>query len=187
MTYGGIIFHSDDYIALAISHPGEIVKLYWWLKVPSYIIRITYCTDHKSYGWDSLVIQMTCGCSDVCGNRQYWFELVCGLALKGHQANDKGRRVFTESSEANAVHPMKSLRWRHNESDGGSNHQPHDCLLNRLFRRRSKETSKLRVTGLCVGNSPVTGEFPAQRASNAENVSIWWRHHDMLTVLSFFL
>ena len=27
------------------------------------------------------------------------------------------------------------------------------------------------------GNSPVTGEFPAQRASNAENVSIWWCHH----------
>ena len=58
-----------------------------------------------------------------------------------------------------------------------SNHQPHDCLLNHLFRRRSKKTSKLRVAGLCVGNSPVTGEFPAQRASNAENVSIWWRHH----------
>ena len=33
------------------------------------------------------------------------------------------------------------------------------------------------VTGLCEGNSPVTGEFPAQRTSNAENVSIWWRHH----------
>ena len=41
-----------------------------------------------------------------------------------------------------------------------------------------KKTSKLRVTGLCVGNSPGTGEFPAQMASNAENVSIWWRHHD---------
>ena len=39
-------------------------------------------------------------------------------------------------------------------------------------RRRSKKTSKLRVTGLCVGNSAVTGEIPAQRASNAENVSI---------------
>ena len=39
--------------------------------------------------------------------------------------------------------------------------------------------SKLRVTGLCVGNSPVTGEFPALRASNAENVSIWWRHHGL--------
>ena len=29
-----------------------------------------------------------------------------------------------------------------------------------------------------AGNSPVTGEFPAQMASNAENVSIWWRHYD---------
>ena len=71
-----------------------------------------------------------------------------------------------------------SLQWRHNDHDGVSNHQPHDCLLNRLFRRRSKKTSKLRVTGLCAGNSPVPGEFPAQRASTAENVSIWWRHHD---------
>ena len=72
--------------------------------------------------------------------------------------------------------PAKSLRWRHNEHDGVSNHQPHGCLLNRLFRRISKKTSKLRVTGLCAGNSPGTGEFPAQRDSYAENVSIWWRH-----------
>ena len=70
-----------------------------------------------------------------------------------------------------------SLRWRHNHHDSVSNHQPHDCLLNRLFIRRSKKTSKLRVTGLCAGNSPGTGEFPAQKASNAENASIWWRHH----------
>ena len=52
-----------------------------------------------------------------------------------------------------------------------------DCLLNRLFRRRSKKTSKLRVTGLCKGNLPVTGEFYAQRASKAEYASISWRHH----------
>ena len=69
-----------------------------------------------------------------------------------------------------------SLRWRHNGCDSVSNHQPHDCLLNRLFRHRSKKTSKFRTTGLCAGNSPGTGEFPAQRASYAENVSIWWRH-----------
>ena len=69
--------------------------------------------------------------------------------------------------------------WRHNVHNGVSNHQPRDCLLNHLFRRRSKKTWKLRVTGLCVGNSPGTGEFPAQMASNAENVSIWWRHHVM--------
>ena len=48
--------------------------------------------------------------------------------------------------------------------------------LNRLFWRKSKKISKLRVTGLFAGISPVTGEFPAQMNSNAENVSIWWCH-----------
>ena len=65
---------------------------------------------------------------------------------------------------------MITLQWRHNGRDGVSNHKPHGCLLNCLFRRRSKKTSKFRVTGLCAGNSPET--------SNAENVSIWWRHHE---------
>ena len=50
-----------------------------------------------------------------------------------------------------------------------------------FIRVQIKETSKLRVTGLCAGNSPGTGEFPAQMASNAENVSIWWRHHAVRT------
>ena len=47
---------------------------------------------------------------------------------------------------------------------------------------RSKKTSKLRVTGLCEVNSPVTGEFTTQRASNAANVSIWWRHHGVMSM-----
>ena len=72
----------------------------------------------------------------------------------------------------------RTLRRRHNGCHGVSNHQRLDCLLKRLFRPRSKKTSKLRVTGLCVGNSPVTDEFPTQRASYAEYVSIWWRPHD---------
>ena len=76
--------------------------------------------------------------------------------------------VFTESDF--------TLQWCHNGCSSVSNHQLHHCLLNPLFRRRSKKPSKLCVTGLCAGNSPVTGEFPAQMASDAENVSIWWRH-----------
>ena len=44
-----------------------------------------------------------------------------------------------------------------------------------FIQAQIKKTSELRATGLCAGNSPVTGEFPAQMASNAENVSIWWR------------
>ena len=50
-----------------------------------------------------------------------------------------------------------TLYWRHNADVimlALSNHQSHGCLLNRLFRRRSKKTSKFRVTGLCAGNSP---------------------------------
>ena len=74
--------------------------------------------------------------------------------------------------------PLLSLQCRHDDRDGVSNHWRLDCWLKRLFRRTSKKTSKLRFTGLCDGNSTATGEFPAQKASNAENFSIWWRHHD---------
>ena len=56
--------------------------------------------------------------------------------------------------------PQSALWWRHNDHAGVSNHQPHGCLLNRLFRRRSKKTSKLCVTGLCAGNSPGPVNFP---------------------------
>ena len=70
-----------------------------------------------------------------------------------------------------------SLRWRYNGREGVSNRHPRDYLLNRIFRRRSKKTSKPSA-----GNSPGTGEFPAQMASNAENVSIWWHHHVSMIV-----
>ena len=57
-----------------------------------------------------------------------------------------------------------ALRWRHNGRDGISNHRPRDCLLNRLFRPRSKNRW-----------------IPCTIASNAENVSIWWRHDGIWT------
>ena len=72
-----------------------------------------------------------------------------------------------------------TLQWRHNERRRVSNHQFLECLLNRLFRRRSKKTPKFSVNGLCEGNLPMTGEFLAQRARYAENISICWRHHDV--------
>ena len=54
------------------------------------------------------------------------------------------------------------LQWRHNESDGVSNHWRLYCFLSRLFRRRSKKTSKLHGTGLCEGYPPVIGGFPSK-------------------------
>ena len=70
---------------------------------------------------------------------------------------------ITKGHESSGATFCNTLRWRHNGRDSVSNHQPHDCLLNRLFRHRSKKTSKLRVTGLCAGihrgpvNSPHKG------------------------------
>ena len=72
------------------------------------------------------------------------------------------------------AHVSGALRWRHNERDGVSNHQPHDCLLNRLFRRRWKKTSKLHVH-----NGPVTRKmFPF------DDVIMWWPHS---TTWTFYL
>ena len=79
-----------------------------------------------------------------------------------------------------AITIICGIMWRHDGHDDVSNHQPHDCLRNRSFRHRSKKTSRFRATGLCAGNSPVTGEFPAHMASNAENVPIWRRHHGVV-------
>ena len=99
---------------------------------------------------------------DVILTSKYYFCIVCTLGCK-HRSPNYNDVIMTTMTV--------------------SNHQPRGCLLNRLCRHRSKKTSKVRVTGLIVG----TGEFPAQRASYAENVSIWWRHHDcgqnMLTTI----
>ena len=69
---------------------------------------------------------------------------------------------------------VTTLHWRHNERDGDLNHRRLDCLLKRLFRHISKKILKLRVTGFCK-RIPLS-----QGASNAENVSTWWRHHDVM-------
>ena len=116
------------------------------------LITMEICTSHTQYSLEMLNISFT----EICANIIY---------ILIQFRNKLPIWLFT-------------LRWRHNGCDGVSNHQPRNCLLNRLFRRRSTKPSKLRVTGLCVRNSPGTGEFPAQMASNAENVSIWWRHHE---------
>ena len=72
--------------------------------------------------------------------------------------------------------PLLTLQWRHNGSDSLSNHQPHDCFINHLFRHRWKKTPKL-----CIMEA---GEFPTQITSHAENVSISWRHHENSEIIN---
>ena len=91
-------------------------------------------------------------------------------------ANCIRRSILVSGPNRSLVHPPPPHNFHYNDIIM-STMASEITSLNCLFRHRSKKRSKLRVTGLCAGNSPVTGEFPAQMASNAENVSIWWRHH----------
>ena len=76
---------------------------------------------------------------------------------------------------------LLALQWCHDEHDGFSNHRCLDCLC----QHRTEKTSKLCITGLHEANQPVTGGFPSQRASNMENVSIWWCHHVSICLFKF--
>ena len=137
---------------------------------PSSQIILAKCSSYRSDNWKALSTQVWHFMNHKC------YSLGITLnPLKFRRSNKTSfpQRKFHIFSNCTAI----LLRWRHNGHDGVSIHQPHHCLLNRLFGCRSKKTSKLRVSGLCAGNSPGTGELPAQMASNAENVSIWWRYH----------
>ena len=91
------------------------------------------------------------------------------IARRYREKQGQEDTVFSLEIEIIVSHccSLKTLHWRHNERNGVSNHQPHECLLNRLFLSRSKETSTLRVIGLCW---EITGDrlFLAQVTSNAE-------------------
>ena len=145
-----------------------IISLSWVIKIPSHKIQWYHLRFYCQGNWVE-------GMADPDA-----------LKISASEAVDAATDALNRISESLWSNPelgeLTPLQWRHNGHDNVSNHQPHDCLLNRLFRRRSKKTSKLRVTGLCAGNSPGTGEFPAQMASNAENISIWWRHHAVVAI-----
>ena len=158
--YGATHFISLTDPAQCVKSFGNMRETVWWI--------ISHCKSNayqawiiSIFLWKSGLPTLACIYCDV-GKVSWAIRLALSFYKPGHTGT--------------------SLRWRHNGRDSVSNLQPHDCLLNLLFRRRSKNTWKLRVTGLCAGNSPVTGEFPSQMASNAENVSIWWRHHDIFVI-----
>ena len=148
---------------------------------------LSSCNDHCQYHtWNECnVSSMSCSEQQnrTCmASKASWFFKHGLMILESYLWWPPRLKKTEETAVSGIVYTINkqhilALHWRHNGQDRVSNHQPHDCLLNRLFRRRSEKISKLRVTGLCVGNSPETGEFPAQMASYAENVSIWWRHH----------
>ena len=187
-----------------VSH-DDVIK---WKHFPRYwqfvrgIHRSPVNSLHKGQWRGALMFSLICVCMNKRLSKQLWGwwletlshplwrhcnDIYTSMAIRYGLANTNLNLALMQFGIHGSVFqlhyhwkmPFSTLRWRHNDHAGVSNHQPHGCLLNRLFRRNSKKTSKLRVTGLCAGNSPGTGEFPAQMASYAENVSIWWRHHEI--------
>ena len=146
-----------SYYSLALSHRSVSEKMSQVMTSRCSVDRLIY--DNP----------LSCNCTNM------WLRRLPKVIIC-RDPETQERRAFANYTIPNCS-KYPPLPWRHNERHDVSNHQPRDCLLNRLFRRRSKKTPKLRITGLWAGNSPVAGEFPAQMASNAENISIWWRHH----------
>ena len=105
-------------------------------------------------------------CNDVTYKKHIYkssvYKLNCHFAFASSATKTKLLQTYCSAwygsqnwqCNTESVCDFDPLRWRHNDHAGVSNHQPHGCLLNRLFRRKSKKTSTLRVTGLCAGNSP---------------------------------
>ena len=70
-------------------------------------------------------------------------DVIVGYLITTHP---KSLQTWTNSGTGNSLLPVvernaRTLRWRHNERDCVSNHQPQDCLLNSLFADQSKHQS----------------------------------------------
>ena len=140
------------------------LKLYWKVSVISYLL-------YKGVKYHGYKCIQSC-CTDLALVFRLWCLFVPSLLLillrfcTRHTGTQCSFTMNSDSQNSSSMVFKRSYffvttsQWRHNEHNGVSNHKPHDCFLNLLFRLRSNKTSKLRVTGLCVGwpvNSPHKG------------------------------
>ena len=166
------IFH---YILQVVSLPLASPKEHWSKMTSSNgnIFRVTgpLCGAFACHRWIALTkasdAELWCfllSAPDLCLNKRlskrsgcWWFES-WGVLYILHQVDNNYCREFGEKIFPLTHFPRDKMATISqatfsNVSNGVSNHQLHDCVLNRLFRHRSKKTSKLRVTGLCAGYS----------------------------------
>ena len=169
----------------------------FWLKIHrSLFLRIQLIITQHWFTSHYLNQCWTNSLTYICGTRGRWVKLPCAILVQpvqeiiiSHESHCEKcifilqNDTLRNSCKIDSCLLRFSLQWRHNVCDGVSNLQPRDCSLNRLFKAQIKEIFK------ALRHWPWWGEFtgdlwiPAQRASNAENVSIWWRHHVYIVVL----
>ena len=134
----------------------------------SHVFIFVYLITHCRYFHNSLPIFSMCLAPYAITDYIYFSRMI----LRGQWDSDLPAEAFkmqTKKGVYSARIWSDPSQWLHNE---------HFWFTQPFIQcADQKKTSKLCVAGLCAGNSPVIGEFPAQRTSNAKNVSIWWRHH----------
>ena len=160
--------------------PRHIPFPRWWANVNGIFLRTSqrqeWALQRHSYFWWISIYERN--------SKSYHKSSLSSEVVNSILALSNGKEAYgifkLLAQCANCYYVPRHLQWRHNERDSVSDNLRLVCSTV-YFRGRSKKISKLRVTGLYEGNPPVTGGFPSQRASKAENVSIWWRHHELLT------
>ena len=145
------------------------MKFLYEISNNSLVLGICGCNLKLELIWRISIWSISCEIPHVCATRPHWWLVNFGpgnglvppgtMSYKAHIKDSHGMGVFVSTLRCVLQsYYMYALQWRHNGRDGVSNDQPPSRLLNRLFRYRSRKTSKLRITGLCAGNSPVTDE-----------------------------
>ena len=117
--------------------------------------RCSWSSADRRYTW----LQVHAGAQDngsSDGHQSNMFPAYPGSVWSSGETSMSSSSTMVPSSSSWWTPPSATLplQWCHNDHGDVSNHQPHGCSPNRLFRRKSKKTSNLRVTGLCAGNSP---------------------------------
>ena len=129
------------------------LKKAMWVKIVPDVNHFPFCND---VGFHTFFRRLACS---KYRYECHWAECFCLNSRQGSftyrscsttvscppSFPHSGRRRLVTSCTHYPRHPSgphATLQWRPNGHDGVSNHQPHDCLLNRLFKSQIKENIK---------------------------------------------
>ena len=137
----------------------NFIVAYCYWKLTSYLITISknYCDFKSTHAelnvtqfYTNFVIFISCQRHCYWETKKFWVQNLFIVAIVTYM-------VLTILDQRHWCGEINfSLRWRHTERLGVSNHQPLD-LFYALFKLTSRKTSKVRVTG------PLWGKFTGDR------------------------
>ena len=134
------------------------------------------CTIIKSCSWHYSDVITTTMVSQITSVSMVYSTVYSGVDQRKYQSSTSLALVRgIHWWPVNSQHKWPVMRKKFPSDDVFMIMQKLELINSNNIMR--KKVSKLNATGLCEGNSPVTGEFSTRRTSKEENASIWWRHH----------